>query len=295
MARDTCTSQNSTNKVPLFKNPQEVSYSPGKCGRNHGKNNDADFGNNPKLCGGSILADDGHHHNHHEDNHHDHDISGSSIQHHDQAFVEDQWNKLSPIANETQVKIRNDTIQKASTSSTPFPQDQISNSIIKRCVKRRRRSSLSAKKIRKRKLEENLSMEQNFTVSNNCLVNNFDGDDSLIASLDETATKISFGNSTFEANLQENNIVAVSDSLSITGDLNSKLITTADEELMANDTGIDIAENESSSDNATFDANTFFGLPLKVKEILKSQRGIENVYGECAFHVIGLKLTHLPS
>ncbi len=212
----------------------------------------------------------------------------SPTQNLDQAFVEEQWNTISPIQNE--FKVQNEETHK-STSSTPFSNDEVT-STIKRSVKRRRRSRLSAKKIRKAKLDDKTYGDCGKWVgAEECLKNNPDCDDSLIASLElEECTPVFRPTQDVENNdkkpmISASDIVETSDSLLIPADINSKLITSTDELLLANDTTMDIDIDKGAAiseypEDKIINSATFFGLPLKVKEILKSQRGIENVYGE---------------
>ena len=204
---------------------------------------------------------------------------------HDQAFVEDPFSNFSPICNISPVTLKGPQL---TTSSTPFTKDELAPTV-RRSVKRRTSRLSSRNQSKRTSVDSNLLAPNEFKTElkiEELLTVNHDWGDSLLGLGDVDLKDVNCNNTpkTSDGNKDEhiceletiNNIIEVSDSLQVAADFNSALMTTADEILFSNEcnTTMDVTMIKK-----TDDANNFFGLPLKVKEILKSQRGINNVYG----------------
>lgn len=208
---------------------------------------------------------------------------------HDQAFIDPAiLDNLSPIPT---MQERN----RYSIASTPLQVPDERPVGLQRSVKRRRRSRFSEKKTRqKRKVEQHVA-DQNIPSRNACLNTEDEKppesgqisiDEKICDQLKDDITVIpsSIPNSP-ENRLSEtlqNNTFQLTDSLCITTDMHSKLTETFDELIMSEECNLSSRAQENLQMNKN-SSGSFYGLPIKVKEVLKSQRGIESVYGKQKF------------
>ena len=198
---------------------------------------------------------------------------------HNHAFIDDLWNRLSPIKNGSP------TLQcesKASVASTPLLPSQRPSRLV-RSVKRRRRSRFSEQRPKQqKKLEEDIPVISSYSSA----AINEERQVMEVSNIGESLNEALTGEITIIPNSMPNspekiisktteNIIEVTDSLHVTTDMHSKLTTSFDNMIMSGECHLENDLNLGEHKKC----ETFYGLPLKVKGILKLQRGIENVYG----------------
>eukprot|EP00795_Rhopilema_esculentum_P014624 gene14624-5707_t len=201
---------------------------------------------------------------------------------HNHAFIDDLWNRLSPIKNGSP------TLQcerKASVASTPLLPSQRPSRLV-RSVKRRRHSRFPEQRPKQqKKLEEDIPVISSYSSA----AINEERQMMEVSNIGESLNEALTGEITIIPNSMPNspekiimksgaktteNIIEVTDSLHVTTDMHSKLTTSFDNMIMSGECNL---ENDSNLGKHK-KCETFYGLPLKVKDILKLQRGIENVY-----------------
>lgn len=219
----------------------------------------------------------------------------NTTQKHDQAFVDDLWSQLSPIKNGSPTFQKLET--KVSVSSTPL-EDNLRSSNLTRNVKRRRKSKFSEETFRlRRKLDEKAEETRNgvqsarqketFSGQNIQVERPASGESTdEILPMEKTVIPSSFSNpSSYEtcesAVKSDASIIPLTDSLQMTTELNSKLTTTFDDIIMSEDGNLtNILNDVKNTDSEAKHNSGFYGLPLSAKEILKTQRGISELYGK---------------
>ena len=212
------------------------------------------------------------------------DVSNS----HNQAFINCAiLDNLSPIP-------AMDERTRCSIASTPVQVPDEHPVGLKRSIKRRRRSRFSEKKPQQKRKVEQPVPDQVIPSRNACLnTDNEKPPECGQISIDEqicdqlkgdiTVIPSSIPNSP-ENRLEtlQNSTIQLTDSLCITTDMQSKLTDTFDEVIMSEECSLSSRAQENLQKNKN-SPHSFYGLPIKVKEVLKSQRGIENVYGKEKF------------
>ena len=208
---------------------------------------------------------------------------------HNQAFINPAiLDNLSPIPTL-------DERTRCSIASTPVQVLDEHPVRLQRSIKRRRRSRFSEKKPRQKRKVEQPVADQVIPSRNACLgIDNEKRPESGQISIDEkicdqlkvdiTVIPSSIPDSPENrlSEILQNNTIQLTDSLCITTDMHSKLTDTLDELIMSEECNLSSRAQENLQKNKNA-LHSFYGLPIKVKEVLKSQRGIENVYGKEKF------------
>ena len=203
-------------------------------------------------------------------------------------FIDGIWDRLSPIQYGSPTLHKKGPTE--STASTPLEGSSACRTL-NRKVKRRRRSTSTIPDSKQRKRADQRSNENGCndapkTTGNlniECPVN--DGSIDEFLSAERTIVPNSIPNSPIKEDPElmsklKSSMIKPADSLQLTTHIHSQLATTFDDFILSNDVNLsfDVGDNikEKGSDH---NRNSFYGLPDRTKEILKQERGIEQLYG----------------
>ena len=214
------------------------------------------------------------------------DVECRPTNEHNEAFVDEPWNKLSPIG------CSSPTLQKKegeeSTDSTQLEFNSACSKL-KRNVKRRRRSRSTSliKASQRKRLDHRYNIENRtydpMVDPGNYNVSYLAGENSMDEIL--LAEKTVIPNSLSSSPVKESSELLHKSSSSLANDMhiNFNLTTTLDELIMSNDISLDcVADDNGSKKDINCTHNSLYGLPDKANEILKQERGIQKLYGNFA-------------
>ena len=214
------------------------------------------------------------------------EISRTSEEH-NEAFIGGICDRLSPIKDNSPGIEKNELTE--SVASTPLQCHAVCQPLT-RNVKRKRRSISSFSKPKQQTKFDEKPIKHGTGSTSGLSVNSESTDKILCAK--KAVIQNYFDSSSTKENAESvgapsANVIKPADSLQMTTGVHSNFDTSFDNYISS--TGVDLsfeAANEMAKKPCFDNQNSFYGLPVKTKEILKQERGIEKLYGNITLDLV---------